>query len=129
MKGLFPLALCIVVSGAIMAQEVERNYLVGPQSTTCDSLDLLDSSKEKAIELIRASSFRFNQNFRLTRKSDFQGGEYYSCDGEKGYLIIKMDNEQSLYLGVQKAIWDELIKSSDPEGYFLKKSPLWNRFN
>ena len=34
------------------AQEVEHNYLVGPQSTTCDSLKMYGLSKAQCIDQI-----------------------------------------------------------------------------
>ena len=109
------------------AQEVEHNYLVGPQSTNCDSLDIIGFSLSESIALIRASTYRFDQSFRLTRKQGLQLGEYYSCDNEVGFLIIKYDGKESLYHKVDKRIWDELISTSDPEGYYLNiKQQLLN---
>ena len=112
---------------ASKAQEVEHNYLVGPQITNCDSLDIIGFSLSESIALIRASTYRFDQSFRLTRKQGLQLGEYYSCDNEVGFLIIKYNGKESLYHKVDRRIWDELISSSDPEGYYLNiKQQLLN---
>ncbi len=106
-------------------QEVEHNYIVGPQNTNCDSLNLSDISRSESIELIRGSKFRFNQSFRLRRKYGLQLGAYYSCDTKYGFLIIKYDGGEFLFHNVDKHIWEEFISSSDPEGYYLKiKSEL-----
>lgn len=102
------------------AQEVEHNYKVGPQSTNCDSLDISGQSASQSIELIRATKFRFNQSFRLSRKQGLQLGAYYSCDNKGGFLIIKYDGKENLYHKVDKHLWEEFISSSDPEGYYLK---------
>lgn len=109
--------LCI---NMCLAQEVEHNYLVGPQSTTCDSLKMHEISMDQCIEQIRKSNFRFDQTFRLTRKQGLQQGEFYSCDGKVGFLIIRFDGEEQLYQDVEKPNWEALISSSDPEGYYLK---------
>ena len=112
---------------ASKAQEVEHNYTVGPQITNCDSLDVVGFSISESIAMIRNSTYRFDQSFRLTRKQGLQLGEYYSCDNKEGLLIIKYDGKESLYYKVDKHIWDELISSSDPEGYYLKiKQQLLN---
>jgi len=105
----------------LYSQEVEHNYKVGPQQTTCDSITLDSYHLEEAIEKLRSTKFRFQQNFKLTRKQGFKGGEYYSCDNKTGFLIIKQDDLQILYENVKRKVWDELISSSDPEGYYLKK--------
>ena len=107
--------LFIVFAG--FAQEVEHNYLVGPQSTSCDSLDTAGLNISQSIKLIRGSKFRFDQHFKLTRKQGLQGGEFYSCDNEAGFLIVKYNQDEYLFLGVKKSIWNQFISSNDPEGY------------
>ena len=102
------------------AQDVEHNYKVGPQSTSCDSLILEALNPERAIEKIRDAKFRFQQSFKLTRRQGFKEGEFYSCDGEIGFLIIKYNESEFLYVEVKNEIWDKLKTSQDPEGYFLE---------
>ena len=118
----FILALIVLVPS--YGQEVEHNYLVGPGFTTCDSLNLVGLDLEKSIKLIRSAKFRFNQEFKLTRKIGLQMGEYYSCDGRLGFLIIKYDDCVTLYQNVKKEIWAEMKSSADPEGFYLDKKPL-----
>ena len=101
------------------AQEVERNFLVGPQEVTCDSLNLEGASQQSGIEMIRAAKFRFQQSFKLTRKSGLQKGEFYSCGDLLGFLIIRFNDTDYLYQDVNKAFWDQLISSSDPEGVYI----------
>lgn len=119
MKALLIPLFVLVSSGHCWAQEVEHNYTVGPQSTTCDSLRLQGSSASEMIDEIKASKFRFDQAFRLTRRQGFKAGAFYSCDNETGYLIIEYNDETLLYHNVDKQSWNNMIKSSDPEGYFL----------
>ena len=118
--SLFIFIFNYTIINTTIAQEVEHNYPVGPQATNCDSLDIVGLSQTESISSIRASKYRFDQSFRLTRKQGFQLGEYYSCDNKEGFLIIKYDGKESLYHNVDKLIWNELISSSDPEGYYLK---------
>ena len=120
MKSLYCLLIFYLFSYYSNAQEVEHNYLVGPQITNCDSLDLYGFSMSESITLIRSTKFRFDQLFRLTRKQGLQLGEYYSCNGKDGFLIIKYDGDESLYVTVAKEIWSGIISSSDPEGYYHK---------
>jgi len=103
----------------VFGQEVEHNYQVGPQATNCDSLDLELLNEIEAIKQIRSSKFRFQQSFKLTRRQGFKGGEYYSCDNDLGYLVLKYDDSEKLYVEVKKEFWEILITSSDPEGYYL----------
>ncbi len=124
---LIGLLLIISVSGSF-SQEVEHNYKIGPQVTTCDSMVISDSSPETAIETIKSSKFRFQQSFKLTRRQGFKGGEYYSCDGESGFMVIKYNDERLLFTDVNKSIWDKLISSSDPEGLYLEERSSLQQF-
>ena len=110
------------------AQEVEHNYSVGPNEVTCDSIEVDFERPENAIKTIRATKFRFQQSFRLTRRQGFKGGEFYACDGITGYLIIRIDNEEMLYDNINKTVWEELTSSSDPEGYYLKKRSEFSHY-
>ena len=101
-------------------QEVEHNYKVGPQQTDCDSLRLDAIDQETSIELIKAAKFRYQQSFKLTRREGFKGGEYFSCDNQQGYLMIKYHDRIFWYKSVPLDFWKEMISSSDPEGYYLK---------
>ena len=127
-KTTFGLVLIFVVQiypiSKAFGQEVEHNYKVGPQQTTCDSLDLDNRDAAESMKIIRNTKFRFQQSFRLTRRQGFKGGEFYSCDNKKGYLVVKMDDQEMLYKNVELKIWEELISSSDPEGYYLKHKAI-----
>jgi hypothetical protein len=102
------------------AQEVEHNYQVGPQNATCDSLKIQKLNSEQAMEQIRGTKFRVQQSFKLPRREGFKGGEFYSCDGDTGFLIIKYSQSVFLFTDVDKEIWKNLKTSQDPEGYFLE---------
>jgi hypothetical protein len=119
-------ALNISILNISFAQEVEHNYLVGPQYADCDSLEITGLSSSECIKKIRTSKFRFNQTFKLTRKQGLQSGEYYSCDNAQGYLVIIYDGNEVLFDNVEKEIWDELIASSDPEDMFFRIRKHYN---
>jgi hypothetical protein len=120
--------LFLVVMHGLYAQDVEHNYLVGPQFTDCDSLKFEGLSTEKAIELVRSVKFRYQQNFKLTRRTGFKGAEFYSCDLLSGILVIQFDNEQFLFTEVSKADWESLTYYPDPEGFYLDKKDNWTLF-
>jgi len=113
--------LIIGATSICVAQEIEHNYQIGPQYTSCDSLKVPNLNSAQAIEQIRVTKFRVQQSFKLTRRQGFKGGEFYSCDGNTGFLIIKFNESELLYTDVEKEIWKNLKTSQDPEGYFLKE--------
>ncbi len=116
-----------VVTGA-MGQEVEHNYLVGPNVTNCDSLNFDDRTMQLAIRDIRQAKFRFSQRFKLTRRQGFKGGEFYLCGSATGFLIVGYDDKEFLYTDIDKLIWEKLRSSSDPEGYYLDEKAKWHLY-
>jgi len=118
--------LCLLVVSCILTlnhawSQVEHNFVVGPQNTTCDSLPEIFQNKAIALDQIRAAKFRFTQQFEIVRPSGFQGANYYSCDGKNGFLLVKNDNQNIIFKDVPTKIWEEFIQSNNMEGYFLKK--------
>lgn len=112
-----------LMSKVVVAQEVEHNYKVGPQQTNCDSLELMAEETDVVIDLLKTTKFRFQESFNLTRRVGFKGGDFYSCNNQTGFLIIRYHDDQFLYKGVSMDFWNGLTNSSDPEGYYLKNKP------
>ena len=105
----------------VSAQEVGHNYLVGPQNTNCDSLQLSGLSIDEKISSIEKTSFRFDQGFKISRISGIRSGHFYSCDGISGFLILTIGKEKKIFSGIPKTTWDEFIKSADLDGFFEAK--------
>lgn len=120
--------LSLVIISRSHAQDVEHNYLVGPQFTNCDSLKLDGLTIEKAVQRIHAADFRYQQEFKLTRRTGLKGGSFFSCNMEVGFLIIHFDEEQFLFTEVSKSDWEAFVATSDPEGYFLDKKSSWRQY-
>lgn len=112
--------LCILFNPSAKAQ-VEHNYLVGPQSTDCDSMDISNTSLKDAIQMIEKATFRFQQQFSISRTHGVMKAKYYSCDGLYGYLIMQVDKSDVVYLKVPKTIWDELIISQDINAFYASR--------
>ena len=107
--------------------QIEHNYLIGPQATNCDSLDIPTTSLENAIQMIESANFRYHQQFSISRTYGVMKAKYYSCDGEKGFLIMKVDKKDLVYTKVPKSVWDELINAEDLNAYY--KTRIINQYN
>lgn len=113
--------LIMLTTGGASGQEVEHNYPVGPSNTNCDSLRLEGLSSDEALEKITGTSFRFHQKFNYSRLSGVQAGQYFSCDGKSGFLLITVERKKSLYSQVPREIWNNLISSGDPDSFYQEK--------
>ena len=107
--------MCVV--GPLYAQ-VEHNYKVDPQSTNCDSLKITTLLVSEAISIIEQSTFRFQQQFKISRTYGVMNARYFSCHGKFGYLIIMVDKRDYIYIDVPKPKWTSLISSADINGFY-----------
>jgi len=115
--SLFFILFSLAFASPAFGQEVEHNYLVGPQKTSCDSLNLRGMDKKEQISTIRNTTFRLSQDIALNRKTGFQGAWYFACDNESGYMVVKIDNKESLYTDISKSTWQAFIRSGDFESF------------
>ena len=121
LKPLFATALLFLLVIPCLSQ-VEHNFPVDPQKTSCDSLPANFSNAGEAIQQIEITSFRFNQQFKLTRTWGITAGNFYSCDNTSGFLILTFENaEKQMIRFVPKILWNEFIQSSDLNEFYQNK--------
>ena len=121
LKPLFATVLWFLLVIQCFAQ-VEHNFPVGPQKTSCDSLPANFDNAGEAIQQIEITSFRFNQQFKLTRTWGITAGNFYSCDNAIGFLILTFENgEKQLIKAVPKIVWNDFIQSSDLNEFYKNK--------
>jgi len=112
----------------LQAQEVEHNFLVGPQSTNCDSLRFDGMEKAAILRQLEESKFRTSENFVLRRKSGLRAASFYSCDNKTGYLVIRYNDDDEIYLDVPLETWQSLTKNADPDGFYLQSiDPVYKK--
>jgi hypothetical protein len=130
MKSLFRTGLLVIWTWTpLQAQEVEHNYVVGPQNTNCDSLELVGLSTDEAISAITNTKFRLDQQFKLNRPQGLRAGAFHSCDNQSGFLIILFDRRKHLFPEVPLSTWDTFVTSPDPEDFFLQKiKPVFDEY-
>ncbi len=97
-------------------------------SYTCRDLTDRYSSSEEKIERIKGSTFRFTDEFKLSDTSSAWTSEvmswitsanYYSCDGEKGYLIFNVSRGSTYVRNeIPIGIWKGLKETSAKWDYY-----------
>ncbi len=111
----FGLSTCLLLTVWFTSEAQEKNYEVISTAVTCDKLPTSFENKDQAYELITSSKFRYQQNFKIRRKSGLKAGEFYSCDNEKGFLIAHINSYFEIYIDVSTNDWEALTSSNDPE--------------
>ena len=75
----------------------------------CESLQEKYASQPEALKAIRAADFQVKDMHTTANSSSIKRIEYYSCDGEKGYLVVyNLSGDILLHRDVPINIWEGL---------------------
>jgi len=121
------LLLTLIASNTLWAQVV-HNFDMGPDKTDCHTIpDKLKDSTKDPYTIISSATYRFKQEVTLSRYRSPKSGKYYSCDGEVGYMILYLeDDETAIFKNVPKTDWGKLSSTSDP--FSLYKSGYYDEY-
>jgi hypothetical protein len=101
--------------------QVEHNYPERSHNTNCDSIHSPGTDFNDGYDQLKSATWRFKQSIKLNRYEGIRRAEYYSCDGQTGFLIVLSEKNDCLYEIVPIAIWNDFLKTPDPEKYFNEK--------
>ena len=96
--------------------------------TDCSELSGTYTTFEEARKDITKAEFSVKKMQSTPESSWIKRIEYYSCDGETGYLIIYTTRaEEYIHAHVPMKIWEEFSTSSSKGSYY--NSNIINRYN
>lgn len=102
--------LFILITSSILLTSCDKS--------DCENLGANFSSYNSAISTIRSTDFSIEEK-ENTDSSWIDSIEYYSCDGETGFLIINTKRGQSyIHNGVPIAVWEEFKNASSFGSYY-----------
>ena len=83
---------------------------------SCQNLPTIFTSYQSATNTVKSTTFEVEDNFYddswITKVS------YYSCDGNKGYMIMKTDRgKEYIFKNVEIEVW-EAFKNADNKGRY-----------
>lgn len=121
-SALFMFSMMFFFSINRVEAQVEHNFEKDPENTDCHTLKPPFESDEIGIKLVQDASYRFVQDITISKYRVPNAAYYYSCDGVKGFLIVKeSDKVKKLYNDIPKTLWDEFIKAKDPIGFYQSR--------
>jgi hypothetical protein len=114
---------CVLASLTLAIQgsaQNQHNFIVPPETNSCDSIKFNQQSLSMAVEVISQTIFRFQQNISINREKGFKEASFYSCDNLHGYMLIKYHNLHILYSEMPLSLWESMINSGNPGEYYEK---------
>jgi len=88
----------------------------------CNLLNLNVSSYNQAEALIKQAQFKIEEQQNMRSSGWIKRAEYYSCDGETGYLIIYLDRGKSyLHQNLPLSVWKAFVNASSYGSFYTKR--------
>ncbi len=84
----------------------------------CNQLPKQYSSYEEAIQKIKTTHFKVEENINTSKSSWVRGASYYSCDGISGFFILKTDNKEYIHSMVPIGVWNEFKNAGSFGSYY-----------
>jgi hypothetical protein len=84
----------------------------------CSKLPQSFTSYAQASQLIKSSTFKMHESVNTSKSSWIRGADYFSCDGQKGFLIIKADDRDYIHQNVPIDTWNGFKKANSFGSYY-----------
>lgn len=84
----------------------------------CNKIPSNFSSYEQAKAFVQTSVFKIKETIDTSKSSWIRGATFYSCDGQKGFLLIKTDKKDYIHQNVPIEIWREFKSASSFGSYY-----------
>jgi len=84
----------------------------------CDKIPSNFHTYTEAISTIKSSNFKINESVNTDKSSWIRGLTFYSCDGQKGYLLVKTDKEEYVHKDVPIEVWNKLKNATSFGSYY-----------
>lgn len=87
----------------------------------CSKLPTSFTTYQEAIKQIRNTSFKFEDNINTSKSSWIRGAEFFSCDNETGFFILRTDSKDYIYEGLPVGVWSEFKQAESFGEYYNRK--------
>ena len=100
--------------------QADQNFAIAKENTTCDSLQKAFHTVEDAYQKIEATTFSYQQSFKLSQVQGLKSAGFYSCNAKTGFLLLRYHDRKLVLKDVPKTTWNDIILSDDPEAFCQK---------
>ncbi len=95
-------------------------------STDCSQINTPFTTYDEANNTVESVDFKYTDEVDTSKSSWIRGAQYYSCDGETGYLVYQTDEKNYIHQQVPIRVWVE-FKNSESFGSYYNEN-LKNKY-
>ena len=87
-------------------------------SKDCEEKVMVLNSYIEIIEWLKSTSFYVKETINTSSSPWIRSANYYSCDGNKGYLILGFKTKEYVFRDIPYNIWIDFKKAKDFGKYY-----------
>lgn len=88
------------------------------QEDNCAQISGDWKNEKEAVIKVQNTTFKTSDSVRPDESSWMTSAQFYSCDDEFGYLVVKSEKKTFIHQDVPKAIWVALKEARSIGGYY-----------
>lgn len=96
-------------------------FAISCQGQDCNLSKENFTTYSQALTTISQTSFNFKDSVDTSSSSWIKGANFFSCDTQYGYLILKTSAKEYIFERVPIQIWNEFKKASSFGKYYNQK--------
>lgn len=96
-------------------------FVISCQGQDCKLLKEEFTTYSEALKTISNTSFDFKDSTDTSSSSWIKDANYFSCDTQYGYLVLKTSSKKYIFKRVPLQIWNEFKKANSFGKYYNQK--------
>lgn len=93
-------------------------FLLSCNRTECSKIPSSFKSYNDAERIISDASFNYTDKVNTDKSSWIRAAEFYSCDKQTGFIIIKTDKEEYIHKEVPIDVWTDFKNAPSFGSYY-----------
>ena len=87
----------------------------------CTEITTPFKTYSEAKNTVQSIDFKYTDEVDTSKSSWIRGAQYYSCEGETGYLVYQTDKKEYIHQQVPVEVWEE-FKNAESFGSFYNEN-------
>lgn len=87
----------------------------------CTKIFLPFKTYQEALNTVEAVEFKYTDEAATSESSWIRGAQFYSCDGNSGYMIFQTDSKEYIHQDMPLYVWEE-FKNAESFGAYYNKN-------
>jgi len=84
----------------------------------CNKIPSSFRSYEQAVQIVKSSTFKIRESVNTSKSSWIRAASFYSCDSQKGFMIIRTDDREYIHQNVPIEVWRGFKNASSFGSYY-----------